>query len=245
MRSVLILSMLCVLSVMACAPQGALTEEPADVGEPPTSIPAPPESNSESVAPGPAEETVIKQLAANLGLQESDITLVSTEAVEFPDACLGISMEGVMCAQVVTPGRIIVLEANGMQYEYHTSEKGDRVQPATLALLWKREGGIAGFCDILAAYLSGEVLTTSCSAQADGKMGTFADLLSEKEMQQFGDWMTEFGEVKLDASDPEGVADRMVITLELVGKGSAEPTEAEGQELFKFAQDLYQELARK
>jgi hypothetical protein len=245
MRRVLILSLLCVLAVTACAPQAAPTEEPAGAGEPPTSIPAPPDSGSESTDVGPAEETVIKQLAANLGLQESDITLVSSEAVEFTDACLGITMEGVMCAQVITPGRIIVLEANGMQYEYHTSEKGDRVQPATLSLRWKREGGIAGFCDILAVYLSGEVLTTSCSAQADGKMGTFADLLSAKERQQFGNWMTEFGEVKLDASDPGGVADRMVVTLELFGQGSAEPTESEQQALFKFAQDLYQELARR
>jgi hypothetical protein len=60
------------------------------------------------------EQVVIKQLAANLGLQESDISVVSNTTVEFNDACLGVAMEGIMCAQVVTPGHIMVLEADGV-----------------------------------------------------------------------------------------------------------------------------------
>src|SRR5690349_5419551 len=59
------------------------------------------------------EQVVIKQLAANLGLQESDISVVSDTTIEFNDACMGVAMEGVLCAQVVTPGHIIVLETNG------------------------------------------------------------------------------------------------------------------------------------
>jgi hypothetical protein len=153
-------------------------------------------------------------------------------------------MEGVMCAQVITPGRIIVLEANGIQYEYHTSEGGDRVQPASQAMVWKREGGIAGFCDVLTVYRSGEVFATKCTAEAAGAMGSLASLLTSSEIQQFNQWMTEFGETKLDVSDPAGVADRMVVTLEVLGVGEGEPSEAEGQALFEFAQSLYQELTQ-
>jgi len=193
---------------------------------------------------GVAEEMVIKQLAANLNLQESDITVVSSEEVEFGDACLGVAMEGVMCAQVVTPGRIIVLEANGIQYEYHTGQNGNRAQPATLALLWKREGGIAGFCDTLAVFRSGEVLASNCRSQEDGKTGTFTNLLTSTEIQQFNEWTVELGEGRLDASDPKGVADRMVVTLEFNGSGIREPAESEQQALFEFAQDLYQELSK-
>jgi hypothetical protein len=137
-----------------------------------------------------------------------------------------------------------MLEANGIQYEYHTSEGGDRIQPASRGLVWKREGGIAGFCDILTVFRSGEVFTTKCTAEADGKMGSLASLLTATEIQQFNKWMTAFGETKLDASDPKGVADRMVVTLELMGDGSEEPTEAEAQALFEFAQNLYQELTQ-
>ncbi len=193
---------------------------------------------------GAAEQTVIKQLAANLGLKESDISVASTEDVEFRDSCLGVAMPEGMCAQVITPGRIIVLEAKGVQYEYHTSEDGSRVQPASLALIWKREGGIAGFCDTLTVFLSGEVYASQCKPQAEGKMGTLADLLSPQERTQFDNWMAKFAETDLDASDPKGVSDRMVVTLKLFGLGEKPPTQSEQQGLFQFAQELYQKLAQ-
>ena len=191
-----------------------------------------------------AEEQVIKQLAANLGLQESDISVVSNKEVEFADACLGVAMENVTCAQVVTPGHIIVLEANGIQYEYHTSTDGSLVQPATFALVWKREGGIAGFCDTLTVFLSGEVYSNQCKGQPEGKMGTLAGSLSAREQEQFSNWIADFGELHLDASDPKGVSDRMVVTLDFWGQGHQQPTAAEQRAMLAFAQQLYQKLAK-
>lgn len=242
MRRILIVSILILLTT-ACAREAAPTEEATESSDLPTSTPAPTEPDSEEIQIGPVEETVIKQLAANLGLEEDDITVISSEETEFGDACLGVVMEGVMCAQVVTPGWVIVLEADGNQYEYHTSEDGSRIQPASLALVWKREGGIAGFCNVLTVFHSGEVFTTDCKAQAEGRMGALADLLTSQEKQQFSVWTTKFGEVNLDASDPKGVSDRMTVTLDFFGMGTKTPTESEEQVLFDFAQDLYQELA--
>lgn len=252
MRRALIVSMLLILLVTACASDAAPTEEatevsesPADVTEIPTEPSVPADAATEPVSMGPLEEMVIEQLAENLGLQERDITVVSSEETEFGDACLGVTMEGVMCAQVVTPGRAIVLEADGVQYEYHTSEDGSRVQPASLAMVWKREGGIAGFCDTLTVFRSGEVFTSNCkSQQAEGTMGSLAALLTASEQKEFHQWVREFGEAELDASDPKGVADGMMLTLIWFGSGDAEPSESEQQELFNFAQDLYQELAK-
>jgi hypothetical protein len=230
------------LLITACTAETAPTEEPSDVKNTPDPTSAPTEPGSEDVPRGPAEETVIKQLAENLGLQEDDITLVSSEETEFEDACLGVTMEGVLCAQVITPGRVIVLEANDLAYEYHTSEDGSHVQPATLALVWKREGGIAGFCDTLTVFRSGEVYASKCGSEAVGKMGTFTDLMNAREIGQFNDWIAEFSDANLDASDPRGVADRMVVTLEFFGTGTSEPTDSDQQTLFEFAQELYQEL---
>ena len=190
------------------------------------------------------EQVVIKQLALNLSLKESDVAVVSSTMLEFNDACMGVAMEGVMCAQMVTPGHIIVLEANGVQYEYHTDADGSRVQPATLAMVWKREGGIAGFCDTMTVFRSGEVYTTQCKPQAEGRMGTFANLLSSAQQEQFMDWMAQFGEENLDASDPKGVADRMVVTLNVFGSGSKQVTKSDQQALFEFAQNLYQKLSQ-
>jgi hypothetical protein len=191
---------------------------------------------------GSAEQAVIKQLAANLGLQESDIAVVRSADVEFRDGCLDVAMPDVMCAQVITPGHIIVLEANGVQYEYHMSRDGGRIQPATLALIWQRQGGIAGFCDTLTVFLSGEIYAGKCKPQSEGRMGTFANDLSSQERKQFNGWIAALGSANLEVSDPKGVADRMVTTLELFGTGSKQPTKSEQQALFKFAQDLYKKL---
>jgi hypothetical protein len=243
MRKILLFSILFTLVIAACAPAAA-TEGPLDVSEQPTSSPAPEEATSEPVSAGPAEEAVIKQLAANLGVEQSDISVLSSEDVEFGNACLDVAVEGMLCAQILTPGRVIVLEADGVEYTYHTTEDGSRVQPATPAMMWKREGGIAGFCDQLFVFRSGEVFISKCNSQTEGMMSTLANLLSPQEVTQFNDWMAEFDKAKLDASDPKGVADRMVVTLQIIGAGEKTPTEAEQQELFDFAQELYTKLAR-
>ncbi|HXQ33912.1 MAG TPA: hypothetical protein VN843_07870, partial [Anaerolineales bacterium] len=191
---------------------------------------------------GSVEEAVIKQLAANLGLNEGDISVVSNEIVEFSDSCLGITVQEVKCAQVTTPGRIIILEAKDVQYEYHTSENGTRIQPATLALSWKREGGIAGFCDRLIVFLSGEIYGSQCKSQPDGTTSTFAKLLSASEQRQFNTWITKFGEVHVDASDPKGVSDRMEVMLDFYGLGSSKPSDTVQQAIFTWVQDLFQKL---
>ena len=191
---------------------------------------------------GLVENAIVAQLAENLGLDKNDISVVSNKEVEFADACLGVAMPEVMCAQVITPGKIIVLEANDVQYEYHTSADGGHVQPATLALTWKREGGIAGFCDTMTVFLSGEVYVSNCKGQTDGKMGTFSTLITDKERDQFNVWIGEFGQADLDASDPAGVADRMVRTLSFFGNGSGTLVAADEEALFQWAQDLFQKV---
>jgi hypothetical protein len=236
MKKFLITITLLILMITACSPEFQGTEAPA--GEADTAVPTvEPEQDLD-----PLEETAVKQLAANLGLKQSDISVVSNEPVEFGDACLGVAMEGVECADVVTEGYTIVLEAKGIEYEYHTSADRKRIQPATLALTWKREGGIAGFCDSMTVFLSGEVYGNQCSSEPDGTMDTFANLFSASDRKQFDAWITQFGEVTLDGSDPKGVSDRMEVTLVIYGLGSGKPDKAQQQALFTWAQKLFQKL---
>lgn len=189
------------------------------------------------------EVVLMRQLAENLGLDEADISVVGNEPVEFPNACLGVMLQDVMCAEILTPGRVVLLEADGIQYEYHVSEDGMRIQPATIALTWARDGGIAGFCDRLTVFLSGEVYGNRCMTQSDGTMGTISSLLTTAEREQFNDWISQYGEVSIDASDPMGVSDRMTVTLEFYGNGSrTSATSSDSQELMEFAQSLYQKL---
>src|SRR5262249_34858255 len=113
----------------------------------------------------PVEQAVIDRLASNLGIDKDSIVVMSDVSVEFPDSCMGVSMPDIMCSQIVTPGRIIVLEANDVQYEYHTSADGSTIQPASIALTWQRTGGIAGLCDSMTVFLSGEIYGNQCKSQ--------------------------------------------------------------------------------
>jgi hypothetical protein len=159
MRRVLFVFVLSILVLTACAAQAGATEEPS---VPQTEEPsAPTESPVELTQ---VEDAVVAHLAETSGISPDDITVVSTEEVEWPDGCLGIQMEGLMCTQAIVPGFRVTLEANGKEVEYHTNEDGTQIRPATVLMTWTREGGIAGFCDHLIVYLSGEVHKTSCKS---------------------------------------------------------------------------------
>lgn len=240
MRNFLLGNILLILILAACAPMQTTNEAESPADEVPATVP--PAATDTEQALNSVEETIVKRLAENLGLDESDISVVSNETVEFNDACLGITMQDVKCPQATVPGHIIILEANNIEYEYHTDRSGKSIQPATLALTWKRIGGIAGFCDHLVVFLSGEVYAYKCEAQPDAKIDTFANVLSANEREQFNAWITEFDRVTVDASDPRGVSDRMEVALELHGVGSDEASDAEQQALIAWAQDLYQKL---
>ncbi len=66
-------------------------------------------------------------LAAKLSINESEITTVLVEEVEWPDSCLGVHEEGVMCMTVITPGYRIILKANNKTYTYHTDLDGKAI----------------------------------------------------------------------------------------------------------------------
>ena len=188
------------------------------------------------------EEILIKQVASNLGLKESQVSVVVTAETEFSDSCLDVEMKDVLCAQMIVPGQIVTLEANGEQFKYHVNAEGTVIQPASLALTWTREGGFAGFCDNLTVFRSGELYGNQCKSQPNGTMGTFATILSPEEREQFTEWLQELGEVSVDASDPVGVADGMSVTLEFFGDGSGSLTTSEQQALLTWAQDVFQKL---
>jgi hypothetical protein len=61
-----------------------------------------------------------EDLARRLDRAPEATRLVSAEAVEWPDASLGCPQPGLAYAQVVTPGFLVLLEAENQAYEYHT-----------------------------------------------------------------------------------------------------------------------------
>ncbi|MBS3754046.1 MAG: hypothetical protein KGY46_11775 [Anaerolineales bacterium] len=67
-------------------------------------------------------EKVKADLASRLGISEDEISVVSAEAKNWSDASLGCPEEGMMYAQVLTPGYQIILLANGVEYDYRTDQ---------------------------------------------------------------------------------------------------------------------------
>jgi hypothetical protein len=203
-----------------------------------------------SPASGPAVEVpeaiaaVVKPiLASSLGIAESNIQVVSTQIIEWPDSCLGVPPPGIACAQMVTPGYIVTLEANGQQYEYHTNADASVVKPASLALSWQRVGGIAGFNDNLTVFLSGEIHADWAGAQSRGKDGKVSALTASQQAQLQG-WLAKFGTVSIDHHDPANASDQMSVTLTLIGTGSGQPNEAEQQAMLDWAQSVQSALQK-
>jgi hypothetical protein len=233
MKRVLLSFSFMILLLAACSPQAQPTGLPPDVEEEATHI---------STDLTPAQRIAISTLAENLGLTPDQIKLVSTEAVDWPDSCLGIATEGVACAQTITSGFRVILEGAGKQVEYRTNQDATIIRPATVALTWKRSGGIAGFCDNLTIYLSGEVQATNCK-NTEVVEKRLTDLLTAKEIATLNEWISKYGTVEIDASDPANVADAMSITLNLMGTGTEQIESPEVQQvLMQFVQDLNQKL---
>jgi microcystin-dependent protein len=69
-------------------------------------------------------------LAAEKQAAATEIEVRQVTAVEWPNACLGAAGADEMCAEVITPGFIVVLEWKGAVYTYHTDEDGRQLRLA-------------------------------------------------------------------------------------------------------------------
>lgn len=106
--------------LFACGPAATETVSPVSTAtstpvRTPDATPPPDEAQA-------AADAAQQDLAARLEVPADQIRLVSVEAVEWPDTSLGCPEPGMNYAQVIVPGYLIVLEAGGKQYEYHTGD---------------------------------------------------------------------------------------------------------------------------
>lgn len=220
----------------ACSPPGApvsteVTATPATPG--PAETPAPTELP-------PAAQAALEALATALGLPAGQIKVLSVEAVEWPDGCLGLSLPGRACTEAIVPGYLVELGAGGQVYEYRSNRTGGVLWPGSLSLTWERNGGIAGFCDSLAVFASGEVLAANCRSDA----GRLAGTLTASERAQLEEWLGAYGSTTVIDTITPMPADGMEVKLNLYGAGHGQVTEADEQVLIAWAQMLYTRLGQ-
>mgnify|MGYP000120852429 CR=1 FL=1 len=61
-----------------------------------------------------------EDLARRLGVRPAAIRPVRVQAVDWSDTSLGCPRPDMVYAQVITPGYVVILSAQGRDYEYHT-----------------------------------------------------------------------------------------------------------------------------
>lgn len=75
----------------------------------------------------------LEDLAQRLSVPAEEIRVRSVEAVDWPDACLGVSSPDQACALVITPGFRIALWYAGTTYWYHTDTRDTVLLAETFA----------------------------------------------------------------------------------------------------------------
>lgn len=115
------------LPIALLAGCGEESSEPAPTASPTeTAVPSetdPTETDSSPQHP-PAVAEAVKDLAQRLGVEESEIELVSQEEVTWRDGSLGCAEPGMSYTQALVDGSRILLRVDGEDYEYHSG--GDR-----------------------------------------------------------------------------------------------------------------------
>lgn len=120
--------------LVACGPTAAEPGAPDPTTAPdtalPTAEPAPDETPQADASDNPIVVAARAFLAAQLGIGEDDIEVVSAEETEFTDSCLGLGQANESCLQAMTPGWLLVLSAGGEEYEVHSDATGTQVRVA-------------------------------------------------------------------------------------------------------------------
>jgi hypothetical protein len=66
-----------------------------------------------------------EDLAQRLSISASQINLVEARDVVWPNSSLGCPEKGMVYAEILTPGYLVVLESDGNTFEYHGGFGGD------------------------------------------------------------------------------------------------------------------------
>jgi hypothetical protein len=104
---------------------------PEPTGMPTKAVPSP---THPPVDLTPAQMAAIQAVSDKYKLPIDQIKIISTEAVTWPNGCLGVVIPGVMCTEALVDGFRIILESNGQQFEIHTNQDGTNVVDAAQQL---------------------------------------------------------------------------------------------------------------
>jgi hypothetical protein len=113
----------------------------------------------------------------------------------------------------------------------------DRQVLPTVALSWHREGGIAGFCDALTVFSTGEFQAATCDGHLLG-----VGRLRKEPLAQLQIWLGQWTDFEWEHTDP-ATADAMTIRLHFYGTGAGAASEAGRATLLDWASQWFASAA--
>ena len=186
--------------------------------------------------PAAAVENTRMLLGRQMHVDPATIEVVAAEAVEWPDACLGVSLPNEQCAQVLTPGAKLTFNVGDEEYVIHTDRDGYRTRVAVapepeigqMVLAW---GGAFDNGECMEAIIGDEGVAFGLCGGRPRIGGKFA---SEARVVVMNDWVSKYA--SFDAETEFG-------SVRLVGSGSTAATPAEQEMIGRWASMAAMEAA--
>ena len=121
-KSTWLLMTLVLCSLTSCHPVLPITPvaQPNQTGTAMPITPLPSNSTDSNSMPEVAQAR--HDLATRLTITEAKIEVIEAKAIVWPDSSLGCPQPGMMYAQVLQDGLLIVLRAHQQLYEYHSGD---------------------------------------------------------------------------------------------------------------------------
>lgn len=85
-------------------------------------------SSPEEVLPPEVVVAIQNQISESLGASVDQIQIETVERREWSDSCLGLGGAEESCAQVVTPGWLVVFSIDGQEYRFRADEAGTTIR---------------------------------------------------------------------------------------------------------------------
>jgi hypothetical protein len=153
---------------------------------------------------------------------------------------LSVIAGAVACAGLSLPTEEGGLEGTGDNAGDNANDNTDGTPDDALVFEYLREGGIAGFCDVVMVYANGEVTISSCATDPPQVVNTTR--LNDEQLAMVQGWVENLESFETGHKD-NAVADAMTIRVEFHGNGDGEAAAEDVQAIQDLAVQLLQQPA--
>ena len=86
--------------------------------------------SEESLSPE-LQQAILQTVGTDQKLSPESLSIVKSEAADWPDACLGLSGPDEFCAQMITPGWSVSVTDGQQIWQYRTDLEGMQIRQST------------------------------------------------------------------------------------------------------------------